>query len=53
MIDMGMATFLPDKDHKVNDPVGTLQYMAPEVLEGNHYGFAADLWSIGKTSYFV
>jgi serine/threonine protein kinase len=50
---MGMAIFLPSKDHKVNDLVGTLQYMAPEVLEGKHYGFAADLWSIGKIYYFV
>ena len=31
--------------------VGTLYNMAPEILQGQPYGFKADIWSIGVSYY--
>ena len=31
--------------------VGTVAYMAPEVLKGEDYNYKADLWSIGIIIY--
>ena len=33
--------------------VGTLGYMAPEVLMGKDYNFSADVWSIGIITYLL
>ena len=34
-----------------NEVVGTFEYMAPEVLEGENYSYKCDLWSIGIILY--
>ena len=33
--------------------VGTLGYMAPEVLMGKEYNFSADVWGIGVITYLL
>ena len=42
-----------DVDEKVNDRLGTIGYMAPEVLLGQNYSFSADVWSIGIIAYLL
>ena len=31
--------------------IGTIDYMAPEILKGEEYNYKADLWSIGIIIY--
>lgn len=37
-----------DKNHSM---IGTAQYMAPEILRNEPYGFAVDWWSLGCVAY--
>ncbi|KAG2436343.1 hypothetical protein HXX76_006652 [Chlamydomonas incerta] len=46
LIDFGLSCFCADES-TLRDAVGTSYYVAPEVLEGNGYGRAADVWSAG------
>jgi serine/threonine protein kinase/NTP pyrophosphatase (non-canonical NTP hydrolase) len=47
--DFGVARRLSSSLPKT--PIGTLQYMAPEVLTGSPYNESADLYSLGVTLY--
>lgn len=39
------------KEGRTYTVIGTPHYMAPEILTGRGYNFAADLWSLGVTFY--
>ncbi|GLE01435.1 hypothetical protein PINS_up010265 [Pythium insidiosum] len=45
LIDFGVAR--ERADHTMTVGVGTLRWMAPEVMSGGHYGEAADVFSFG------
>lgn len=45
--DMGSAIRLDSPTGKTNFMIGTPGYIAPEMLRGEAYGFAFDVWAIG------
>jgi serine/threonine protein kinase/tetratricopeptide (TPR) repeat protein len=49
LLDFGLA--VSANQHRTNDAFGTLQYLAPEVLIGQPYTAAADLYSLGVIAY--
>ncbi|KAK3591833.1 hypothetical protein CHS0354_007696 [Potamilus streckersoni] len=55
LTDFGLSKeFLPtDENHRAYSFCGTIEYMAPEVVEGSHSGhdFAVDWWSLGVLTY--
>ena len=42
-----------EPNETTNEIVGTLGYMAPEVLMGKYYSFSADIWGIGVITYLL
>ena len=47
LADFGLSKFIENhSDYHTN--VGTISYMAPEVIRGHMYGTKADVWSLGK-----
>lgn len=46
LIDFGLATCLEKGKRRLFDRVGTMQYVSPEVLEGN-YNEKCDVWACG------
>jgi serine/threonine protein kinase len=52
IVDFGLATIL-GVNELAQDPVGTLCYAAPELLLGQKYGKAVDVWSLGVLTYYL
>ena len=50
LTDFGSAKIL-EVTEKAHSIAGTPQYIAPEVLRGEPYGFSADWWSCGILLY--
>ncbi|XP_077099858.1 G protein-coupled receptor kinase 5 [Siphateles boraxobius] len=48
--DLGLAVILPEERH-VKGKVGTVGYMAPEVITNTYYSFSADWWGLGCLIY--
>ncbi|KAI9193465.1 kinase-like domain-containing protein [Polychytrium aggregatum] len=49
--DFGIADEITQEAHEFTDRVGSLRYMAPEVLAHETYDQRCDLWSIGAILY--
>ncbi|XP_023363480.1 G protein-coupled receptor kinase 4 isoform X2 [Otolemur garnettii] len=48
--DLGLAVEIPE-GHSVRGRVGTIGYMAPEVINNEHYTFSPDWWGLGCLIY--
>jgi serine/threonine protein kinase len=54
MIDFGLSHLgRPDKGIEAKGRVGTLSYMAPEVLNRKPYAKECDMWSLGVVAYIM
>jgi len=51
LIDFGLAKKLTSAEDRTFTLVGTPQFMAPEVIKGQGFGFFADIWSIGICAF--
>ena len=50
LTDFGLSKVAVD-DEKCNSMLGTVEYMAPEVVQGHKYGKAVDWWSFGALGF--
>ncbi|XP_003374567.1 peripheral plasma membrane protein CASK [Trichinella spiralis] len=49
-----LAVQLPDCNARIQgSKIGSLMYMAPEVVDGEHYNCAVDMWSIGVVAFVL
>ncbi|CAI5477846.1 unnamed protein product [Closterium sp. Yama58-4] len=47
LTDFGLAKEVRESDARSNSLCGTMEYMAPEIIQAHGHGFPADWWSIG------
>ena len=53
LIDYGLSRFLSKNELISGEPFGTLGYAAPEILNGEKYGFKVDIFSLGIVMYYL
>jgi serine/threonine protein kinase len=51
LVDWGYSSLLSSKKEKIG--LGTLPYLAPELLHNKHICFGNDVWSLGVCMYFT
>jgi serine/threonine-protein kinase Psk1 len=51
LTDFGLSKVAVDEEERTNSILGTVDYMAPEVVQGHDYGMAVDWWSLGALGY--
>ncbi|KEY72580.1 hypothetical protein S7711_05649 [Stachybotrys chartarum IBT 7711] len=51
LTDFGLSKVAVDSDEGCHSMLGTVEYMAPEVIQGKKYGKAVDWWSFGALGY--
>lgn len=51
LTDFGLSKIALSDDDRCNSSLGTIEYMAPEVIQGKPYGKACDWWSLGALGY--
>ncbi|KAM5435236.1 putative non-specific serine/threonine protein kinase [Microsporum ferrugineum] len=51
LTDFGLSKVAVDDDERCDSSLGTIEYMAPEVILGKPYGKACDWWSLGALGF--
>lgn len=51
LTDFGLSKVAVDEDATCHSFLGTVEYMAPEVIAGSEYGMAVDWWSLGALGF--
>ena len=53
LTDYGLSKQLISNNNKFHSKVGTLNFMAPEIIKGEEYNNECDLWSLGVIIYIL
>ena len=53
MIDFGMSKFSKGGKVNLSTYCGTINFMAPEVVNGDTYDSECDLWSVGVIAFYM
>jgi serine/threonine protein kinase len=51
LTDFGLSKISVGGEDRCNSSLGTIEYMAPEVIQGKPYGKACDWWSLGALGF--
>jgi len=51
LTDFGLSKVALDEEDSCKSMLGTVEYMAPEVIQGHKYGMAVDWWSLGALGF--
>lgn len=51
LTDFGLSKVAVDGEDRCNSSLGTIEYMAPEVIQAKSYGKACDWWSLGALGF--
>ncbi|EEP82483.1 serine/threonine-protein kinase psk1 [Uncinocarpus reesii 1704] len=51
LTDFGLSKVALNGEDRCNSSLGTVEYMAPEVIQGKPYGKACDWWSLGALGF--
>lgn len=51
LTDFGLSKVAVGEDDHCKSMLGTVEYMAPEVVQGHKYGFPVDWWSFGALGF--
>lgn len=51
LTDFGLSKVAVNEEDRCNSSLGTIEYMAPEVILGKPYGKACDWWSLGALAH--
>jgi len=51
LTDFGLSKVAVNEEDRCNSSLGTIEYMAPEVIMGKPYGKACDWWSLGALAH--
>lgn len=51
LADFGLSKVSVKGDERCNSALGTVEYMAPEIVQGKTYGKACDWWSLGALGF--
>ena len=52
IIDFGLSIIMSNNDF-TSGTIGTPNYMAPEIINGDEYNYKIDIWSLGIIFYFI
>lgn len=53
LADFGLCSILSGKHQSLQSYVGTLHYLAPEIIKDRNYGASVDLWACGVLVYIT
>ena len=51
LADLGLSVFLTQEERTRTTKCGTINWMSPELIDGQPYSKSVDIWAVGITAY--